>query len=429
MRVHHINSDSKDKTVERLHGYSFYSFHNKIKITHAIQRLITASQTARASATSVLLPGNVLPDLTYYAHAPPPWFEVTRRITPDILTALRQRLSRGGYISHPIPLLANMHFSLIKMNPTDASPSHGFDDAILPLYYALKHLGFETEIRFNSVNDRSRNIVFGSCIAPRRIGRALPRGSIIFNLEQANGASKWCNRDYLTHLKDFTVWDYSAENVRLLAAMGVPDAVHVPLGYVPEMTRLAPGYPEDVDLLFYGLVTERRDAVLRRLVAEGHKVIASQEAFGDLRDSLLAHARVVLNVHQFVPARLEVVRLGYVWANKKAVLSERGPETEVPDHLEEACVWAEYDGLVEAAARLLAEPDAAARQAERGFRAFAARPMTVALEKIVGRRVRPAGAPGVHESGTDETSADEAGPDRARAVYARPEREWLITAG
>lgn len=321
-----------------------------------------------------------------------------------------------------------MHFTLVKMNPPDASPSHGFDDAILPLYHALKRLGFEVEIRFNSVNAGSRNIVFGSCIAPRRIGRMLPRGSIIFNLEQANGASKWCNRDYLTHLKDFTVWDYSAENVRLLAAMGVPGAVHAPLGYVPEMTRLAPGYPEDVDLLFYGLVTDRRDAMLRRLVADGHNVIASQEAFGDLRDSLLAHARAVLNLHQFMPARLEVVRLGYIWANKKAVLSERGPDTEVPEHLEEACAWASYDELPEAAARLLAEPGAAARQGEAGFRAFAARPMADALEKIVGRRVRPViGA--VSGTGLQEASPDEAGPDRARGIYAKPEREWLIAAG
>ena len=317
-----------------------------------------------------------------------------------------------------------MHFTLVKMNPPDASPSHGFDDAILPLYYALKRLGFAVEIRFNSVNAGSRNIVFGSCIAPRRIGRMLPAGSIIFNLEQANGASKWCNRDYLTHLRDFAVWDYSAENVRLLADMGVPDATHVPLGYVPEMTRLAPGCPGDVDLLFYGLVTDRRDALLRRLVADGHRVIASQEAFGDLRDSLLAHSRAVLNIHQFLPARLEVVRLGYVWANKKAVLSERGPDTEVPEHLEEACLWASCEELPEAAKRLLAEPGGIAKQAERGFRAFAARPMEIALERIVGRRARAARSNTNQEMPGPEQ--ERLGPERAKPMYARPAREWLI---
>lgn len=309
-----------------------------------------------------------------------------------------------------------MHFSLVKMNPPDALPSHGFDDAILPLFYALRGLGFTVEILFNRVNAKSRNIVFGSCIAPRRIGRALPRGSIIFNLEQANAESKWCNRDYLAHLKDFTVWDYSRENARLLKDMGIPDVVHAPLGYVPEMTRLAPEFPVDVDVLFYGLVTERRDAMLRRLVAEGVHTLASQDAFGNLRDNLLAHARIVLNIHQFLPARLEVVRLGYVWANKKAVLSERRDDTEIPDHLLEACCFAPYDALPEAAKSLLADPKALERQALAGFIAFASRPMAAALEKLVGRRVHAVGA----------FRPAETEPLPAHAFHARPVREWLI---
>lgn len=315
-----------------------------------------------------------------------------------------------------------MHFSLVKMNPPDAPPSHGFDDAILPLYYALQSLGYEVELRCNSVNAQSRNIVFGSCIAPRRIGRRLPPGSIIFNLEQANRESKWCNKDYLVHLHDFPVWDYSRENVRLLREMGVEDVTHVPLGYVPEMTRLDSAFPPDVDMLFYGLVTDRRDAILRAAVGRGLRLLASQDAFGDLRDTLLAHTRAVLNIHQFLPARLEVVRLGYVWANKKAVLSERREDTEIPEHLEHACVWAAYDDLPEAAVALLADPAAVAKQAERGFRAFASRPMAGELEKIVGRRVRSART----TAPTRTTAA--CPPERARPYYTAPVREWLVRA-
>jgi hypothetical protein len=299
-----------------------------------------------------------------------------------------------------------MHFSLIKINPEGTPPSHGFDDVILPLHYALRSLGFQTEIRFNSVNPASRNIVFGSCIAPRRTGRSLPPGSIIFNLEQMNQNSMWRNRDYLAHLRDFPVWDYSLANIRALAELGVTGAAHLPLGYVPEMTRLAPDHPTDIDMLFYGWITDRRDTLIRRLAASGIPILATQEAFGHLRDRLLAHSRLVLNIHQHLPARLEVARLGYVWANKKPVLSEWREDGEMPDYLREACVYATYEAIPETAARLLHNPALLRRQAERGFAAFASRPMAAGLEKLVGRRAHAAGF--------------------QPAAPSAPPREWLI---
>lgn len=300
-----------------------------------------------------------------------------------------------------------MHFSLVKINPEDAQPSHGFDDVILPLYYALQRLGYRTEILFNRANPVSRNIVFGSCIAPRRVGRELPAGSIIFNLEQLTPDSKWCNPNYLAHLRDYTVWDYSPRNIGYLAELGIK-AAHLPLGYVPEMTRMAdlaaPGAGMKNGLLFYGLVTERRDLMLRRLVAEGLPVLASQDAFGDLRDKLLLASRLVLNLHNYLPARLEVARLGYVWANKKPVLSETRPDTEVPGYLAEACCFVEYEDIPDAAARLLSSQAELDKQAERGFKAFASRPLTEGLEKLVGRRA--------HASGQVVQAHAQAGPER-----------------
>ena len=300
-----------------------------------------------------------------------------------------------------------MHFTLVKINPENANPSHGFDDVILPFYCALRRLGFDVEILFNRVNGKSRNIVFGSCIAPRRTGRMLPRGSIVFNLEQIVPDNRWANPEYLAHLRGFYVWDYSPANTRELRLAGIASATCVPLGYVPEMTRLAQGCPEDVAALFYGLVSDRRHTLLQRLLREGVRVLCPSGAFGDLRDKLLARSGLVLNIHNVVPARLEVARLGYVWANKKAVLSEAGEGDEIPDDLREACVFAAYADFPETAARLLADKNRRERQAAAGFRAFAARPLTRTLEGIVGRRVYPA-----------FTVA-------GRAIA--PFREWLIT--
>lgn len=283
-----------------------------------------------------------------------------------------------------------MHFSLVRISPPDAAPAHGLDDAILPLFYALRSLGYETEVLCNRSNPRSRNIVFGSCLAPRKTGRDLPPGSIIFNLEQITGGSKWVNRDYLAHLRDFSVWDYSPGNIAALEKLGVRGAVHVPPGYVPEMTRISRDYPQDVDVLFYGLINERRHAVIKRLYDAGLKVLATQEAFGNVRDVLLARSRLLLNVHYYVPAKLELVRLGYAFANSKAVASEWRDDTEIPASLKGACAFFSYEDLLDGVRRLLADAESRKKQEDAAFAAFAAMPLVQTLEKLVGRRAATA---------------------------------------
>ena len=286
-----------------------------------------------------------------------------------------------------------MHFSLVRISPPDAAPSHGFDDAMLPLYHALKSLGYDVEILCNRSNPRSRNIVFGSCLAPRKTGRELPPGSIIFNLEQLTGDSKWMNPEYLAHLRNFPVWDYSPGNIAALEQLGLTGVQHVPPGYVPEMTRISRDYPQDVDVLFYGLINDRRHAVIKRLYDAGLKVLATQEAFGNLRDALLARSRLLLNVHYYVPARLEIVRLGYAFANKKAVVAEWRPDTEIPPGLESACAFFPHEELLEGVQRLLADADLRKKQEEAAFAAFAAMPLARTLEKLVGRRAVTARRP------------------------------------
>lgn len=320
-----------------------------------------------------------------------------------------------------------MHFSLVKISPQDGPPSHGLDDAILPLFFALKNLGYEVEILCNQGNPRSRNIVFGSCRAPRAVGRILPRGSIIFNLEQITGESKWVNHDYMTHLRDFSVWDYSPANIAALEERGINGVLHVPPGYTPEMTRLRRDCAQDIDVLFYGLINDRRHAVISRLHQAGLAILASQEAFGHLRDALLARSRLLLNIHYYIPAKLEVVRLGYAFANAKAVVSELRPDTEIPAGLEASCAFFPYEDLVDGVRTLLADDALRRRQEQRAFDDFAAMPLAASLEKLLGRRSFASRSSGGQLSGPkpEETAArrdENAQP--AEAPEALP--EWLI---
>ena len=320
-----------------------------------------------------------------------------------------------------------MHFSLVKISHPDV-PTHGFDDAMLPMFHALRRLGFSVEIRINEPNPLSRNIVFGSCTAPRKVGRILPANSIIVNLEQMVPGSLWMNNNYLSHLHDFTVWEYSESNLEVLHRQGITGAVLVPLGYVPEMTRLRTDFPEDIDVLFYGLVNGRRADLLSSLEKRGIRTyIAGGNTFGFARDRLIARAKIILNIHFIVPARLELVRLGYIWANKKAVVSERHEQTEVPEYLENACAYAVYEELEERVCALLADNAARKQQAEKGLELFAAKRLDESLKKVVGNRVFAAGGHSLSES--SEGYGNEAGSLKESSAFHGRGQDHAVPSG
>ena len=283
-----------------------------------------------------------------------------------------------------------MHFSLVKLKVGGGGNAMDlFDDAILPVYYALKRLGFAVETRINEINPHSRNIIFGSHYFPEEVSAAVPRNSVVFNLEQLTAGSHWANKSsYMRLLEIFDVWDYSPGNVAFLqGALGFSNVVCVRLGYVPEMTRLDRSCPQDVDVLFYGGLNDRRNAVLQKLAAAGVNPVILQRVYGAARDAWIVRSKIILNIHYRRPANLETVRLGYLWANKKTVISEFGPDTERAPELADACRYCVYDDLAEAAVELLADAGAREKQAEAGFAAFSSMPLTEALKPVVGSRI------------------------------------------
>jgi hypothetical protein len=156
------------------------------------------------------------------------------------------------------------------------------------------------------------------------------------------------------------------------------------------MTRLAPCPAPTHDALFYGAMTPRRRKVLEDLAARGLAVnVFTRGAFGRARDHALYAARLFLNIHHSLPASLEIVRLGYALANRRAVVSELAPGAYCYPELKEACAFGEYEALAPLAQELAADERRREAQARRGFEAFAALRLDEALEKLVGRRSGP----------------------------------------
>ncbi len=184
----------------------------------------------------------------------------------------------------------------------------------------------------------------------------LPQNSILVNLEQLQ-SSTLLPPHYLARLLRHTVWDYSAANVRLLRSRGAQDVTRIPLGYVPELTRIVSAEP-DIDVLFYGSLNPRRSAVLDQLSAAGARVERLFGLYGAQRDAYIARSKIVLNMHFYESKTLEVVRIFYLLANRVFVISERGADPEEAARFEGGLVFCGYEQLASNCLRYLGDPRA-----------------------------------------------------------------------
>lgn len=169
----------------------------------------------------------------------------------------------------------------------------------------------------------------------------------IYNMEPLyDGCRSLSNPDYdyLNTLKRCHVLDYSKNNIEYLKQFGV-EAFHLPYGYHPSLERVNP-VEKDIDILFFGSVNARRNAVLTTLFQE-FKFVWARGYYGKDLDKLIARAKVHLNIHFCESHQLEVVRLNYLMANHCSVVSEAGNEQEVNDKYSPGLLFCHANNLVE----------------------------------------------------------------------------------
>ena len=264
-----------------------------------------------------------------------------------------------------------MDFSIVNLSPANSSDMYGIEDATKPLFYALQRLGYKVELLNNRFSRKAKNIVFGLHDMQEEILELIPAGSIIYNFEQFTPGSKAISKHYLAGLLNFEVWDYSERNLeRLKKFCGVKNIKHVPLGYSPEITRLDPNYPKDIDVLFYGCMNKRRIKILEELKAKGLKLVAVSNCYGEERDVFIARSKIVMNIHYYTPGILESVRLGYLLANQKTIVSELNSDSEMYASFENTCIFCPYEQLVDMVFSLSKNEALCKKQAQRGFEIF-----------------------------------------------------------
>lgn len=267
-----------------------------------------------------------------------------------------------------------MKFAITVVTPPGYIHSQAFSEVAESLHHGLLSLGHDSVLTTEGDLPGRQHIVLGSNLLP---GFALPlaRDAILYNLEQVQLGSPWFKPALLALFRQYRLWDYSERNALALRTLGVDVARVVPIGYVPELTRIEAAPEQDIDVLFVGSMNPRRQVVVDQMGALGLRVGAAFGVYGKDRDGLIARARLQLNVHHYDAKVLEMVRISYLLANRCAVLSEHSSNRAEDAALAEGVAFADYAGLAQRARDLIDAPQERDRLRQRGFEIMQARPM------------------------------------------------------
>jgi SAM-dependent methyltransferase len=272
--------------------------------------------------------------------------------------------------------------NVVRVRPPEYPHYRVFDEVVESLVKSLIDLGYDADATFNKIHAKSVNIMIGAHMLPDQDLRNLPDNVIIYNFEQFSNQTSFMREAYVQAMATHGTLDYSLKNIEELTSR-YPDAkvAHVKLGYHKCLTKIQ-NRDKDIDVLFYGGISERRDKILTELEDKGIKVERAFNVYGKERDDLIKRSKVVLNMHQHEDTQiLETVRVSYLMANSKAVVCERQESTEIPDELASGLTFAMYEDLVDMCLYLL-DRDTLVEEEESAFKAITSLPYTDVLKDI-----------------------------------------------
>lgn len=120
-------------------------------------------------------------------------------------------------------------------------------------------------------------------------------------------------------------------------------------------------------MLFYGSLNERRVKILSQLQEKGVKVIHLWGVYGPERDEYISRSKIILNIHFYESKVFEVVRVSYLLANRKFVISELGNDRKIEEFFGDGLVFSTYGAIVDTCLNYLKDGGTRAKIAKRGF--------------------------------------------------------------
>ena len=275
-----------------------------------------------------------------------------------------------------------MKFNICIIQPRDYVHSMAFWELAELLLYSLHDLNHQAAIQFNKVDTDCKNILIGFHLLDIKYVSQLRKNSVLINAEQFLGGTPW-NENILKWIRSFEVWDYSIQNIEFFKAQGIENIKYLELGYQSELARIEIKAVQDIDVLFYGSINDRRAKVLDALKNSGLNVHTSFGIYGKDRDDLIARSKLVLNLHYYDSEIFEVVRVFYLLSNSIPVVGEINPSTVVSDIYKNSVLGVPYQELINACIRLVKDDKARDMQARKGLELIKQNPQHIYTNKLL----------------------------------------------
>ncbi len=213
--------------------------------------------------------------------------------------------------------------------------------------------------------------------------KRLPPGErrIVFQMEQSV-SSRWFTGKYLQMLRgSLAVLEYSLKNIEFLDINGIsyPDIHYLPVGSSPKYMAnvVAQHFEKKWDVLFYG---DAKSSPRRRRMLEALQryfdVRICSEVFGEDMAREICRARVVVNIHYYESALLEMPRIQECLSLGVPVVSESSSDqADYPEIFDAVTFFKEGDEQdmvqsVKAALDRSCDPEAIGRAVEKGSLRF-----------------------------------------------------------
>jgi hypothetical protein len=246
--------------------------------------------------------------------------------------------------------------------------------------HSFRSLGIECRFQINTFEAEAINVVLGyQVLSDPAVVRS--DNCTIYQLEQLSDREGWFQPHHLDLFRRAReVWDYSAENIGFLRARGINNVRLLPIGFHEALRTIRKDPSPDIDVLFYGSLNQRRQAVLDDL-ARTNTVKRLFGVYGEERDRFVARSRIVLNIHFYEAQIMEQPRISYLLNNGCFVVSEESKINPFGDGL----VVAPYSLLAETCRAWLKNPGERDRLAQAGFDRFRGQPMIEHLRHVLAQ--------------------------------------------
>jgi len=173
----------------------------------------------------------------------------------------------------------------------------------------LNKLGYKSELvdKIDPTDDAYIWIIYNASLA-----WAVPKYYICYQTEQIG--THWFNERYYQRLAEcLAVWEYNEKNLECYQHLNNNISI------VRPGVALQPKVKKDIDLLFYGAMSDRRKRALKQF----SNCMIVENNLGQSMQDLLARTKVVVNIHYYNNSPLEFFRINECLSNHCNVVSEK----------------------------------------------------------------------------------------------------------